>query len=157
MENGRFTKEEQKHLESLDVVERVYATRIVYADGFKREFMRRYHAGERPGAIFASVGLPAQLIGHKRIERATYHWKEAERRGALGLTAAPETRSNERKRRARQDKRRAVERQRALRKRDEEYYRKRIRELQAEVERLKAEGPLSSGPQARPHAAALTA
>ncbi len=121
MKNGRFTKEERGHLESLDAVERVYATRIVYADGFKREFMRRYHAGGKPGELFASAGMPASLVGHKRIERAAYHWREAERRDALGLTGSPETRNDERKRRTRQDKRRAVERQRAIRKRDEEY------------------------------------
>ena len=87
MENGRFTKEERGYLESLNAVERVFDTHIVYADKFKCEFMRRYHAGEKPSAVFASAGLPAQLIGYKRIERATYRWKEAERRGALGLTA----------------------------------------------------------------------
>ena len=49
MKNGRFTKRERARLGALDAVERVYATRIVYADGFKREFMRRYNAGEKPG------------------------------------------------------------------------------------------------------------
>ena len=85
MENGRFTKEERKYLDSLAAVERVCDTHIMYADGFKRKFIRRYHAGEKPSAIFASAGMPAQLIGYKRIERATWRWKEAERRGALDL------------------------------------------------------------------------
>ena len=148
MKNGRFTKRERGHLGALDAVERVYATRIVYADGFKHEFMRRYNAGEKPGEIFASAGMPASLVGHKRIERAAHHWRQAERRDALGLTGAPETRSDERKRRARRDKRRAVERQRAMRKRDEERYKRKIRDLRAEVELLKAEGSLASGPRA---------
>ena len=117
MDNGKFTPQERGYLESLDAVERVYATRIVYADGFKHEFMRRYNAGEKPGEIFASAGMPASLVGHKRIERAAYHWRQAERRDALGLTGAPETRSDERKRRARRDKRRAAERQRRIRER----------------------------------------
>ena len=144
MENGRFTKEERGHLESLDAVERVYDTHIMYNDKFKCEFMRRYNAGEKPGAIFASAGMPARLIGYKRIERATYRWKEAERRGVLDLAGSPEMCGDERKCQARQDKRRAVERQRAMGKRDEEYYRERIRELQAEVELLKAENSFSS-------------
>ena len=87
MENGRFTKTEREYLESLNAVERAYDTHIMYDDKFKCEFMRRYNAGEKPGAIFASAGMPARLIGYKRIERATWRWKQAEQRGALDLMA----------------------------------------------------------------------
>ena len=49
--------------------------------------MRRYHAGERPKAIFESAGLSESLIGYKRIERACAHWREAESKDALCLTS----------------------------------------------------------------------
>ena len=88
MQNGRFTSEERKRISALVAVERVTATQIIYSKQFKVECMARYHAGESPSAIFASVGLPSSLIGYKRIERAIYHWKEAERKDALILTDA---------------------------------------------------------------------
>ena len=70
MENGRFTEDEREHLLSLDAVDEARAKSIVYSKQFKEECMRRYHAGEKPGVIFADAGLPSSLIGYKRIERA---------------------------------------------------------------------------------------
>ena len=67
MHKGMFTEEELRYLRSLDAVERAEPPRITYSKEFKREFMRRHHEGERPGAIFESAGLKAELIGYKRI------------------------------------------------------------------------------------------
>ena len=89
MKNGKFTPEEKEYLFSLDAVDRVTSTQIIYSKQFKAECMRRYNAGDRPSEIFDSVGLPASLIGYKRIERAIYHWKEAQAKDALTLTDAP--------------------------------------------------------------------
>lgn len=86
MHKGMFTEEELRYLRSLDAVERAEPLRITYSKEFKREFMRRHHEGERPGAIFESAGLKAELIGYKRIERACAHWREAETKDALCLT-----------------------------------------------------------------------
>ena len=58
MKNGKFTPEEREHLMSLDAVDEARAKSIVYSKQFKEECMRRYRAGERPGDIFASAGLP---------------------------------------------------------------------------------------------------
>lgn len=78
MHKGMFTEEELRYLRSLDAVERAEPLRITYSKEFKREFMRRYHEGERPRAIFEPAGLEAEPIGCKRIERACAHWREAE-------------------------------------------------------------------------------
>uniref|UniRef100_UPI003AB7667C HTH domain-containing protein n=1 Tax=Parafannyhessea umbonata TaxID=604330 RepID=UPI003AB7667C len=64
MHKGMFTEEELRHLRSLDAVERAEPPRITYSKEFEREFMRRHHEGERPGAIFESAGLKAELIGY---------------------------------------------------------------------------------------------
>jgi len=96
MKNRRFTQEERGYLLSLDAVNEARAKSIVYSKQFKDECMRRYHAGEKPRAIFASAGLPSSLVGYKRIERAIYHWKEAESKGALTATDAPQVRHRNR-------------------------------------------------------------
>lgn len=118
MKNGMFTPEERERLSRLDAVLEVTARRIVYSPEFKKECMRRYRAGERPGVIFASAGLPASLIGHKRIERAVYHWKHAEEQGSLGAVKAPSVRHASRIRTLKDGERRTVERQRAIRERE---------------------------------------
>ena len=91
MKDGKFTKEEREYLASLDAVDQARAGSTAYSRAFKEECMRRYRADEGPAKIFADAGLPASLIGYKRIERAVYHWKEAESRGgADALRRAPE-------------------------------------------------------------------
>lgn len=90
MKNGRFTPEEREELRKLPAVDRVMATCIYCSSEFKEDCMRRYGADEKPGRIFASVGLGSDVIGCKRIERAVYHWKEARPKDALTLTPAPQ-------------------------------------------------------------------
>lgn len=78
MESG-FSAREIRYLESLPAVARVGRDRIRYAEGFKRECVRRYAAGESPVAIFRSAGLDPSLIGYKRIERCFARWKRTVR------------------------------------------------------------------------------
>lgn len=143
MKNGKFTQEEREYLKSLDAVEEVRATCIIYSKQFKQECMSRYHAGESPAKIFASEGLPSKLIGYKRIERAIYHWKEAEKKNALTLTDAPVLRHRNQVDTIKRKKREAIERQRFMRDRERQKYEARIAELEAQVEVLKAEGALA--------------
>lgn len=42
----RFSSREIRYLESLPAVEKVVGDRIIYRDGFKRDCVRRYAAGE---------------------------------------------------------------------------------------------------------------
>ena len=74
-----FSAREARYLESLPAVKSVGRDRIMYAEGFKRECVRRYAAGESPVAIFRSAGLDPSLIGYKRIERCFARWKRTVR------------------------------------------------------------------------------
>ena len=173
MQNGRFTPEERSHLLSLDAVERVSATQIVYSKEFKKDCMERYHAGESPAAIFAEAGLPSSLIGYKRIERAICHWKEAEAKDALCLTDAPPVKRKRRIETLKQEKREAVARQRDIRERrigqmEEKLAKQKARSeaelerviagqkakiaaLEAQVKVLKANGTLAKKTKRTPH------
>lgn len=86
MKKGLFTEEELQYLNSLDVIVRADPLRLTYSQEFKTEFMTRLKKGESPKVIFESVGLYVSLIGYKRIERASAHWREAEAKDALCLT-----------------------------------------------------------------------
>lgn len=143
MQNGRFTEEERNYLQSLDAVSEVRATYIIYSTSFKQECMARYHAGERPIDIFANAGLPSSLIGYKRIERAIYHWKEAEKKDSLTKTLAPVVRHRNQVDTIKRSKKEAIERQRLMRDRQRQKYEARIAELEAQVEVLKAESALA--------------
>lgn len=131
MENGKFTREERDYLLSLDAVDEARATQIVYSMAFREECMRRYHAGDRPADIFAEAGLPASLIGHKRIERAIWRWRQAESKGALTSTEAPQARHRSQVDTIKRSKREAVARQREIRER-------RVAEMEEKLARQKA-------------------
>lgn len=174
MIDGRFAKEERAHPIPLDAVDEVRTESLVCSKRFKEECMRRCHEGERPGEIFAQAGLPASLIGYKRIERAACHWKEAEMKGALTKTDAPQARHRDKAESIRREKREAVERQRAIRAREKaemedrlarQKERARSREekiiasqraeiesLKAQVKALKALGALARRTQRAPRA-----
>ena len=97
-EDMRFSSREIQYLESLPAVERVGHDRIIYRDGFKRDCVRRYAAGESPAKIFRNAGLDSSLIGYKRIERCISRWKrtirfdEDELTGEVDYTIPPEQR-----------------------------------------------------------------
>ena len=158
MENGRFTREEREYLLSLDAVDEVRASSIVYSKAFKEEFMRRYLAGEGPGAIFASAGMPSSLVGYKRIERAAYHWREAAAKGALTATDAPGARHRAHVDRLRREKREAVARQREIREREvarerarterqREIRERRVAEAEGKLARQRERGSRGSRPR----------
>ena len=175
MIDGRFTKEERACLIPLDAVDEVRTGLPVCSERFREGCMRLCHEGERPGGIFAQAGLPASLIGCKRIERAACRWKEAEMEGALTKTDAPQARHRDKVESIRREKREAVERQRAIGAREEaemedglarQKERARSREekaiasqraeresLKAQAKALKALGTLARRAQRAPRAA----
>lgn len=57
---------------------------IRYDPLFKAEFVERRALGESALSIFESVGLPASLVGRKRIERCDERWWHASTRGKGG-------------------------------------------------------------------------
>ena len=174
MKNGLFTPEEREYLISLDAVESVTARSIVYSKSFKQDCMQRYHQGQSPSAIFAQAGLPSSLIGHKRIERAIYHWKEAESKDALCLTDAPPIKRKRQIDTLKQEKRDAVVRQRNIRERRIEQMEEKLAKqkahseaelkkviarqeakiaaLEAQVKALKANGTLAKKTKRTPYA-----
>ncbi len=85
MRQGKFTAKERAYLMSLPAVETVTQGRIFYAEEFKVDCMRRYHAGDSPVMIFGEAGLYSSLIGYKRIERCIARWREDEKSGRLQL------------------------------------------------------------------------
>ena len=94
----RFSSREIRYLESLPAVEKVVGDRIIYRDGFKRDCVRRYAAGESPSLIFSNAGLDSSLVGYKRIERCIARWKhtirfdESDAVGDMDYTVPPEQR-----------------------------------------------------------------
>lgn len=112
MKNGMFTPEERERLSRLGAVLEARARQIVYSPEFKKECMRRYRAGERPGVIFASAGLPASLIGHKRIEHAVHHWKHPRNKEASAPRRRPACAMSRASGPLKDEKRRTVERRR---------------------------------------------
>lgn len=78
-----FSGELVAYLRSLPAVAGVSSTRIVYADWFRRDCVRRYRAGEHPVDLFREAGLDPKLIGYKRIERAFARWRAEARVPAL--------------------------------------------------------------------------
>lgn len=128
MKNGKFTKEEREYLNSLSAVEKAYESYILYSTQFKIDCMKRYHAGESPTKIFDQAGLCAKLIGHKRIERAIFRWKETETQDALSLERAPLIRRSKRIESLKKEKRDAVEKQRKIRD-------KQVKKLEAKLEK----------------------
>ena len=70
-----FTQEQIAYLESLPAVEHASATRITYAEDFRRICLERYRHGASPTAMFREAGLDPKLVGYKRIERCFARWK----------------------------------------------------------------------------------
>ena len=85
-----FTAEERSYLLSLAAVDSVdRASRVHYADRFRDECMRRYHAGEKPTVLFREAGLDPKLVGWKRIERAFANWRRMELAAPTRTTPEP--------------------------------------------------------------------
>lgn len=175
MHKGMFAEEEPRHLRSLDAVGRAEPPRITCSREFRREFMRRCHGGERPGAIFGPAGLEAGPIGCRRTGRACAHRRGAEAKGAPCLAdgkspARGGMRARERRRasegcaaiRASRDRKaagmagRLARRRRQARTREEEPIASQAAEiaaLKAQAKALKALGALARGARRAPQAA----
>ena len=88
IDSTTFSAREIRYLQSLPAVERVSQGRIHYTEGFKRDCIRRYNAGESPAQIFRRAGLDSSLIGYKRIERCIARWKRVLGGSAVTGTSA---------------------------------------------------------------------
>ncbi|MDO4269479.1 MAG: hypothetical protein Q4C72_01025 [Eubacteriales bacterium] len=84
MNKRLFTPDEMELLRNNPNVFAATPREIQYTNEFKEHFMERYLAGEGPAKIFSDAGLPVELLGYKRIERASYHWRRAYEAGELG-------------------------------------------------------------------------
>ena len=76
MGRGKLTTEEQAILRANPNVESVDDYRVFYTGAFKKHFVDAYTSGKRPKQIFIDAGFDPEILGDKRIERATARWKE---------------------------------------------------------------------------------
>ena len=88
MGRGFLNKEEIKSLKDNPYVLDVNEERIIYSAEFKRYFIRRYHSGMKPAAIFREAGFDPAVLGQKRIERASARWREIY--GSCGMSGFDE-------------------------------------------------------------------
>lgn len=79
-----FTEEEIQALGCSPCVHSVSQYEIRYTNAFKQAFIEQYLEGKGPLQIFREAGLPVEVLGYKRIERAAYHWRRAYEEGRLG-------------------------------------------------------------------------
>ena len=70
-------------------VETATPRRITYTDDFKRHFVEQYRIGKRPSEIFTEAGFDVDVLGYKRIERASDRWRTMNNNGRLGDQADP--------------------------------------------------------------------
>lgn len=85
MGRGKLTSEEIRILSKNPYVVSVNEDRIVYSDAFKKYFVKQYFMGEKPRDIFRSAGFDLKILGSKRVERASYRWRESFEAGTLGI------------------------------------------------------------------------
>lgn len=84
MGRGNLTRQEIQLLIKNPFVLDVNSNRIVYSDEFKQRFMKEYLAGKGPTQIFKDAGFNPNILGSKRIERASARWRESYAAGSLG-------------------------------------------------------------------------
>ncbi|MDO4269666.1 MAG: hypothetical protein Q4C72_01960 [Eubacteriales bacterium] len=83
-----FSEEEIRMLSCNSYVCSVSPYEIRYTNEFKLLFIEQYLRGKGPMCIFQDAGLPVEVLGYKRIERAAYHWRHAYEEGRLGQVSA---------------------------------------------------------------------
>ena len=76
MGRGKLTAEEQAILRTNPNVKSVNDQCILYTNEFKKHFIEALTKGKRPKQIFVEAGFDLEILGDKRIERATARWKE---------------------------------------------------------------------------------
>ena len=76
MGRGYLNEEEVAELSRNRYVDIVKDNNIYYTRAFKKHFMERYNAGEKPTQIFREAGFDTSMLGDKRIERAASRWRQ---------------------------------------------------------------------------------
>ncbi|WP_335340698.1 HTH domain-containing protein, partial [Aedoeadaptatus urinae] len=71
MGRGKLTAEEQAILRTNPNVKSVNDQCIFYTAEFKKHFIEALTKGKRPKQIFVEAGFDLEILGDKRIERAT--------------------------------------------------------------------------------------
>ena len=84
-----FSEEELSALINNPYVETATPRRITYTDEFKRHFVEQYRIGKRPSEIFTEAGFNVDVLGYKRIERASDRWRTMNNAGRLGEQTDP--------------------------------------------------------------------
>lgn len=136
MGRGMLTPEEVQILKKNPNVIYVEEKRIVYAHEFKLWFIEEYQNGKRPGLIFKEAGFDIDILGSKRIERASQRWREAFAAGRLGDYEDAHVRHENAVKRAKEKKDsvdRTIRKQQTIIKRLEQ----KIAKKSAEIEQLK--------------------
>ena len=72
---ARFSGEEIERLKANPNVADADSTRIVYSKEFRERFLEEYERGAKPTEIFRAAGLGPEVIGAKRIEKASARWR----------------------------------------------------------------------------------
>ena len=112
----RFSESEISALSANPFVRRVNETTISFTYEFKEIFIRKYYDEHKwPVDIFSEAGFDTKLLGYKRIERCSAHWRRDYEEGTL----------------------RKEDKSKAKLVKDLEDARRRIAELEEEVRRLK--------------------
>lgn len=79
MKRHFFTEEQQEFLRQNKWTYSVNETTLVFSVEFKKEFWKRYQAGQLPTEIFTELGYDASVLGRCRIQNSTLRIrKEAE-------------------------------------------------------------------------------
>lgn len=164
MGRGKFSADEIEQLKNNPYVIDVNETRIVYSNEFKKHFMKEYKKGIKPTEIFRAAGFDPEILGSKRIERASARWREADLNGTLGQHGYIQLEAKKKRTDALKSKDEKISRQRdkyeekldkkekqldrqhdayekKLDKKEQENLKK-LRAKQAEIEKLKAENEL---------------
>lgn len=139
MGRGKLTESEIEILQKNPFVKSVSENRIVYTENFKKLFIKEYFEGHTPMEIFEDAGFEVEVIGSKRIERASARWRELNASGHLGeAVEANKFYKNNR------TKREHLKQTVAYQKKEFAHLKKEIEKLQQRVEELETQ-------QARQH------
>lgn len=85
MGRGEFLPQEVEVLLNSPWVEKIEGNKmIIWKEEFKEHFIKEYLSGKNPTRIFEEAGLPKEIIGSKRIDRAAANWREKYRVPARG-------------------------------------------------------------------------
>lgn len=81
MGTNKFTSEEVKALKLNPYVKRVSSSSITYTQEFKELFIFKHSEGELPHQIFKDAGFDPLVLKQRRINNASYHWRQKVKNG----------------------------------------------------------------------------